>query len=91
MRCLAPFGRLVVFSHAGEAGNIGYSSGGYRKARPDSLVTSGRQVLEMLEMGQVQVLVGRTYLLEETAEAHRLVESRLSSGKVLIAVDSHTG
>ncbi|WP_027891504.1 quinone oxidoreductase family protein [Calidithermus chliarophilus] len=98
MRCLAPFGRLVVYGHAGgQAGSfetrplhrqtkavIGYSSGHYRRSRPELLRPSVEAVLGHLRRGEVRLEIGARFPLEKAGEAHALVESRRSVGKVLL-------
>jgi NADPH:quinone reductase len=98
LTCLAPFGRLVVFGQAsGEPGEarsadlyglnravLGYSTGGYRRLRPAALRPAAEAVLGLLAGGEVRFVVGRRYSLAEAAEAHRFVESRESTGKILL-------
>lgn len=98
MRCLAPFGRLVVYGHAsGQAGSfetrplhrqtkavIGYSSGHYRRSRPELLRPTVEAVLALLQSGQIRLHVGARYSLEQAAQAHALMESRQSTGKILL-------
>jgi NADPH2:quinone reductase len=94
---LAPFGRVVVFGNAGGNGNlttgplhsgnrtvIGYSSGHYRKNRPEGVRGAAVKMLELLAAGEITVPVTRTFPLAEAAEAHRLLESRRSTGKLLL-------
>lgn len=98
MRCLAPFGRMVVYGHAsGQAGNfetrplhrqskavIGYSSGHYRRSQPERLRPTVEAVFALLQSGQVRLEVGARFRLEEAAKAHALMESRQSIGKILL-------
>jgi NADPH:quinone reductase len=98
LTCLAPFGRLVVFGQAsGEPGVarsadlygmnravLGYSTGGYRRLRPAALRPAAEAVLRLLADGEVRFVVGGRYPLAEAAEAHRSVESRKSTGKILL-------
>ncbi len=98
MRCLAPFGRLVVFGHAsGQAGTfdtrplhrqnkavIGYSSGHYRRERPEALRPSVEAVFELLQAGAIKLQIGARFKLEEASKAHALMESRQSVGKILL-------
>ena len=98
MSCLAPFGRLVVFGQAsGETGVartsefyplnrsvLGYSTGGYRRLRPAGLRPAGEAVLRLLADGAIHFVVGRRYPLAEAAAAQEFVESRQSTGKVLL-------
>ena len=99
LNCLADFGRLVIYGHTGEGGAaaikstllhknnravIGYSSGGYRKARPEVLREVAVRGLELLTSGDVEILLGERFKLEDAAAAHEWVESRQSVGKVLL-------
>jgi NADPH2:quinone reductase len=95
---LAPFGRYCIYGMAsgkpGEAKSnelhnsnravLGYSTGGYRDARPEDLRDGVRGAYELVANGAVKILVGARYPLREAAEAHRHVESRASHGKVLL-------
>lgn len=95
---LSDFGRLVSFGNAaGEpaplavAGMytrnvavIGYSSGGYRRSRPEGVRTAATTMLDHLASGQLQVPVSHVYPLAEAATAHRALESRQSFGKLLL-------
>lgn len=96
--CLADFGRLLVFGQAsGVPGRIetdglykrnqrvlGYSSGHFRKTRPEALRPVAKAVLEHLRTGALEIVVGTTFSLKYAAEAHKLVESRKNVGKVLL-------
>ena len=99
MNCLADFGRLVIYGHTGEGGAaaiestllhknnravIGYSSGGYRKARPEVLREVAERGLRLLASGEVEILLGERFKLKDAAAAHEFVESRQSVGKVLL-------
>jgi len=98
LKCLAPFGRLVVYGHAGgQAGTletrplhrqnkavVGYSSGHYRRTRPALLKPSVEAVLAHLLRGEVHLEIGAKFKLLEAAQAHTLMESRRSMGKILL-------
>ncbi len=98
MSCLAPFGRLVIFGHTGAGAAqfdskqlhsqnravLGYSSGGYRKHYPEILQQSAEAVLKLLAEKRLRLLIGASFKLEQAAKAQALVESRKSSGKVLL-------
>ncbi|MBF6593127.1 MAG: NADPH:quinone oxidoreductase family protein [Thermaceae bacterium] len=98
LKCLAPFGRLVVYGHAGgQAGTletrplhrqnkavVGYSSGHYRRTRPALLKPSVEAVLAHLLRGEVHLEIGTKFKLLEAAQAHTLMESRRSVGKILL-------
>jgi NADPH2:quinone reductase len=95
---VAPFGRYCIYGMAsgkpGEAKSnelhnsnravLGYSTGGYREARPEGLREGVSSAFALVKSGAVKILVGARYALREAAEAHRLVESRASHGKVLL-------
>jgi NADPH2:quinone reductase len=98
LTALAPFGRLVAFGNAsGTPGTvrtnelhpsnravIGYSSGSYRKLRPEGLRPAVEASLRLVADDKVHVVIGARFPLREAAEAHRLVESRTGHGKVLL-------
>lgn len=100
MELLAAFGRMVVYGHAsGQPAQIttpalhrqnkaviGYSSGHYRRARPQALRPSVEAVLGHLLRGEIQLQIGGRFPLEQAAQAHRWVESGESLGKVLLTV-----
>ena len=98
LTALAPFGRIVAFGNAsGTPGTvrtnelhpsnravIGYSSGSYRKLRPEALRPAAEASLRLVADDKVHVLIGARFALRNAAEAHRLVESREGHGKVLL-------
>ncbi len=100
MEILAPFGRMVHFGSAsGQGANIslgdlhascrsvlGFSLGTTRVTRPESLESTAKAVLHYVSAGQLTIQIGRKYLLEEAAAAHRWIESRSSTGKTLLEV-----
>ena len=65
---------------------VGYSTGGRRRTRPESLRPAGLGVLKLLAAGRWKPVIGATYPLEEAGDAQRLVEDRGSVGKVLLTV-----
>jgi len=104
LTCLAPYGRLVHFGNAsGEVGNIrtvdlhascravlGFSLGTTRDKRPHLLRPVAERVLPLVADGKLQIKIGRTFPLQEAAAAHEWVESRQSTGKVLLEVEGET-
>ena len=52
--------------------------------RPDVVREAADDLLRLWGAGQVRPIVGATFALSEAAEAHRFVENRLSSGKVVL-------
>lgn len=100
MECLALYGRLVHFGNSsGEVGHfqtkdlhascrsvLGFSLGTTRKERPHLLRGAADVVLPLLAEGRLQMKIGKRFPLEQAAEAHAWVESRKSTGKVLLTV-----
>lgn len=100
LTCLAPYGRFVQFGHSsGKAGTIktsdlhsscrsilGFSLGTTRKQRPDSLQTTAKQVLKYISEGKLKFEIGHRFPLKDAQLAHQLIESRLSTGKILLDV-----
>ncbi|MCL6637494.1 MAG: quinone oxidoreductase [Alicyclobacillus sp.] len=98
LQCLARFGRLAVFGNAGGPPGqvltsdlhsscrsvLGYSMGTTRRYWPDSLRTSALTVLNLLGEGKLQMHISAQFPLEAASEAHALVASRQSTGKVLL-------
>jgi NADPH2:quinone reductase len=96
--CLSEFGRLVAFGAAsGEPGRPsteqllfanqtvhGYHLGRAMEQVPSRVLAAVPKLTNLLEAGDVRVVVGREFDLAEAAEAHRLIENRESSGKVVL-------
>lgn len=96
---LAPFGRLVVFGNAGGqpdlsfapmsllAGSIaimGYSITGLTQSAPQLVAETARKVLPLVATGAVRIDITATLPLEQAAEAHRRIEQRTATGKLLL-------
>jgi NADPH:quinone reductase len=100
LECLAPYGRLVHFGNSsGEIGLfktldlhascrsvLGFSFGTTRAQRPHVLRETADRVLAYLGDGRLQMNIGKHFALKDAAEAHEWVESRRSTGKVLLNV-----
>lgn len=100
MDCLAYYGRLVHFGNSsGEVGSIrtadlhascrsvlGFSLGTTRSKRPHLLRETSEHVFRYLEEGRLKIKIGGRFPLEQAAQAHELVESRLSTGKIILDV-----
>ncbi len=100
LTCLAMYGRLVHFGNAsGEIGQfktkdlhsscrsvLGFSLGTTRNKRPHLLREAADRVLGYLAEGRLKMKIGRRFSLEEASQAHQWVESRQSTGKVLLDV-----
>ncbi|MFC0272663.1 zinc-binding alcohol dehydrogenase family protein [Metabacillus herbersteinensis] len=98
LTCLARYGRLVNFGiSGGVAGQLkttdlhsscrsvlGFSLGTTRDKRPHLLRDASKHVLQYLADGKLNMKIGKRFSLEEAAKAHEWVESRQSTGKVLL-------
>ncbi len=58
------------------------------KSRPDSLAVASKKLMQFLASGQIKIIVGLTFPLEEAANAHRALAERKTKGKVVLIVES---
>lgn len=97
LKCLAPFGRVVVFGAAsgepsqmlaGELMKRNQSVIGFFlpqiMAKPEMYQASLKELLEFIERGELQLTIGGTYSLEKTADVHRLMQGRKTMGKLVL-------
>jgi NADPH2:quinone reductase len=97
LRCLNAFGRMVVYGAAsGERGTLvpvdlmrkNQTVAGFflprLMSRPDLLGDSLRQILGLISSGQIQLNIGAHYALSEAHEAHRALEGRETTGKIVL-------
>ncbi|WP_455663287.1 quinone oxidoreductase family protein [Pradoshia sp.] len=100
LKCLAIFGRIVIYGVAsGEQAVMHPSS---LMARNQSVIgfflpqimrkrelyqRSVRELFDYLEEGKLQVIIGDTYPLEEASKVHELMQSRKTSGKIILEVN----
>ncbi len=97
LSALAPLGRMVVFGNAsreqrevstatlmqGSKAVIGFWLV-HLLARPDLAVPMIGELLSALARGELAVTIGGVYPLSEAARAHEALESRQSTGKLLL-------
>jgi NADPH:quinone reductase len=97
VKCLAPFGRLVIFGAAsGEQATfnpgllmrknqsvIGFFLPQIMR-KPDLFQSSFAELLDYMNTGKLQLTVGGTYPLEDAAEVHRLLQGRQTIGKLVL-------
>jgi NADPH2:quinone reductase len=96
--CLAPLGMLVIFGQA--SGPVPpfdtavlNAKGSLTLARPSlthnvashaDVVRRAGDLFKWIEAGKLQVKIGRTFKLADAPSAHRELESRRSTGKILL-------
>jgi NADPH2:quinone reductase len=96
--CLAPRGRMILYGQS--SGPIGpfdpqilNAKGSLFLQRPslvhhiltrDDLVKRAGEVLGAIQRGQLNLRIGATFPLAEAAQAHRDLEGRKTTGKVLL-------
>lgn len=94
---LAPMGRIVMFGAvSGQRGTIdsekltsrchsvtGYYSG-FIYTRPDLYLQDLRDLFGRVSSGQIKPMVNHVYPLEEAAQAHRAMEARQTTGKIIL-------
>ncbi|MCE2403823.1 MAG: quinone oxidoreductase [Dehalococcoidia bacterium] len=97
MKCLGPRGYMVLFGQASgpvppmEPARLGAGSlfltrpslTDYTETRED-LVQRATDVLDWTRSGELKVRIGATFPLAEAAEAHHHMESRRSTGKLVL-------
>jgi len=97
LKCLAPFGRVVVFGSAsGEPSPlqarelmqrnqsvIGFFLPQIMK-NYDLYQSSFKELLGFIESGDLKLTIGGTYPLEEAADVHRLLQGRKTMGKLVL-------
>jgi NADPH:quinone reductase len=98
LRCLAPRGMLVLFGQASgpvppfDPARLG-AQGSAFLTRPslfhyiaarDELLTRATEVMSWVREGQLRLRIDRALPLSEAAQAHRAIEGRETSGKILL-------
>ncbi len=95
---LKPMGTAIAVGYAGgmwqavdpawlvgrNIGVQGFYLGRLIGRNPELVARAAQDVLRLWQGGAVRPIVGAEYPLEEAAEAHRLIESRQSTGKVVL-------
>jgi NADPH:quinone reductase-like Zn-dependent oxidoreductase len=95
---LRPLGSAIAVGYAGglwqdvsptwlvgrNIGVQGFYLGRLMGRRPDLVERAGKDVLRLWEGGVVHPIVGSEHSLEEAGEAHRLIEERKTTGKVVL-------
>jgi len=98
LNLLKPLGTAIAVGYAGglwqdvsptwlvgrNIGVHGFYLGRLIGRNPDLVERAGRDVLRLWEGGVVRPIVGAEFPLEQAGEAHRLIEERRSTGKVVL-------
>ncbi|MFB6180020.1 MAG: zinc-binding alcohol dehydrogenase family protein [Halorientalis sp.] len=98
LKALTDFGRMVSFGAAsGEPGTpntgdllfhnhtvIGYHLGQAMTREPGRVFQAVPELTQQLQSGDLRVIVGHEFALDDAAEAHQFIEDRKSSGKVVL-------
>ncbi|MGB3681170.1 MAG: NADPH:quinone oxidoreductase family protein [Rubrobacteraceae bacterium] len=97
LRCLNVFGRMVVYGAASrDRGSLVpaelmkkcHSVVGFYlpqiMGRPDLFVPSLQEMLGWISSGNLQLVIGARYPMEEAGEAHRALEGRETTGKIIL-------
>ena len=100
LKCLAPFGRMVVYGAASgktvqflglqlmykNLAVIGYWLTPWQQQRPERTTTAAQELMGFLASGKLHIIVSRTFPLAEAAEAHKAMANRQTTGKVVLLV-----
>ena len=98
IRCLAPFGHLILYGRSGGAPDplnvftlfpksqtvSGFMLPAVTRGFPDKMRESADRCFALLREGRLKLHIGRTFPLAQAAEAHRYLESRQSMGKLIL-------
>ena len=100
LKCLAPFGKVVIYGVASGEQAVMHPSSLMAKnqsvigfflpqimRRRELFMRSIRELFGYLEEGKLQLIIGETYPLEEAAKVHELMQSRKTSGKIILEVN----
>jgi len=98
LRCLAPFGHLILYGRAGgptDPLNVatlspksikvsGFMLPTVTRGFPDQTRESAERCFALMREGRLALHIGKTFPLAQAAEAHRHLESRQSVGKLIL-------
>jgi NADPH2:quinone reductase len=95
--CLAPFGHLILYGRSGGAPepinpfrlfDRSVKVSGFTlytvAAVPDVMRRGIEESFRLIAQGKVKLLVGKSFPLAQAAEAHKFMESRQSTGKLVL-------
>jgi NADPH2:quinone reductase len=97
LSCLAPLGHLVIYGRSGgslEPSNLlsliakSHTVSGFTlytiADMPEKMLEGIVHSLQLMHEGKLKLRVGKTFPLAQAAEAHRLMEARQSTGKLVL-------
>ena len=98
LRCLAPFGHLILYGRAGgptdplnvatlSAKSIkvsGFMVPTVTRTFPEKTRESAARCFALMREGRLKLHIGKTFSLAGAADAHRYLESRQSTGKLVL-------
>ena len=97
LKCLAPFGRLVIFGRAsGELSKLDVSKLMRRNhtiigfflpqimSQPELYQRSFTELLNFVNSGELKLTIGGIYRLEEASQVHHLLQGRKTIGKLIL-------
>jgi NADPH:quinone reductase len=98
LRCLAPFGHIALYGRAGGAPDpltlsvlspksqkvSAFSLPTLTRGFPDKTRESAERCFALLREGRLKLHISRTFPLAQAADAHRYLESRESTGKLIL-------
>src|SRR6266851_7965717 len=96
LRCLAPFGHLILYGRAGgptDPLNVatlspksvkvsGFMLPAVTRGFPEKTRESAERCFALMRDGKLKLHIGKTFPLAQAADAHRYLESRQSTGKL---------
>ena len=101
LKCLAPFGRLVLFGNLAAADDgptisslftknqsiLGFSFGHYRQHRPEDIQNTMASVINLVAAGKIEMQIAKRIPLENVQQAHRVLENQEIIGKLILTND----
>jgi NADPH2:quinone reductase len=98
LRCLAPLGHLILYGRAGgptDPLNVaalspktltvsGFMLPTVTRGFPEKTRESAERCFALMRDGRLKLHIGQTFPLAQAADAHRLIESRQSVGKLIL-------
>ncbi len=98
IRCLAPFGHLILYGRSGGAPDplnvfalfpksqkvSGFMLPTVTRGFPDKMRESADRCFALMRDSRLKIHIGKTFPLARAAEAHRYLESRESTGKLIL-------